>query len=281
MHCKVFKKPSSGFSNSVILLVNSFNMATTSRQDGSLYTNIENKIATIEFGHPLSNSFPSVLLDRLADAFTTLGSNPDVNVIVLKSEGSSTFCAGASFNELLAVNTLEDGAVFFSGFAKVINAMRNCPKLIVGRMQGKAVGGGVGLAAACDYALATEAAAIKLSEFTIGIGPFVIAPAVERKMGKAALAELTLAAHEWKNAYWAQEKGLYAKVLENIKELDTELDIFTSKLASYNPEALVEMKMVLWEGTAHWNTLLTERAQISGRLVLSEFSRQALAKLRP
>lgn len=255
-------------------------MSTTTRPNGSLYTKIENKIATVEFGHPASNSFPGELLQRLTDEFNKLSNKPEVNIIILKSEGEGAFCAGASFDELLAVSNLEEGAVFFAGFANVINAMRNCTKLIIGRIHGKAVGGGVGLASACDYALATEGSAIKLSEFTIGIGPFVIAPAVERKMGKAALAEMTLAAHEWKNAYWAQEKGLYAKVFENIKELDNELEIFSSKLASYNPEALNEMKKVLWEGTENWGTLLAERAKISGRLVLSDFTKQALERFK-
>lgn len=255
-------------------------MTTTTRPNGSLYTKIDNKIATVEFGHPASNSFPGELLQRLTDELNALSNNADVNLIVLKSEGEGAFCAGASFDELLAVSNLEEGAVFFSGFANVINAMRNCSKLIVGRIHGKAVGGGVGLAAACDYALATVDSAIKLSEFTIGIGPFVIAPAVERKMGVAALAEMTLAAHEWKNAYWAQEKGLYAKVFENVTDLDKELDIFTQKLAGYNPEALSDMKKVLWKGTENWGTLLTERAKISGRLVLSDFTKNALGKLK-
>ncbi len=253
---------------------------TTTRPNGSLYSKIENRIATIEFGHPASNSFPGELLQRLTDEIDTIGSNSEVNIIILRSEGEGAFCAGASFDELLAVNSLEHGAVFFSGFANVINAMRRCPKLIIGRIHGKAVGGGVGLAAACDYALATEGSAIKLSEFTIGIGPFVIAPAVERKMGTAALAELTLAAHEWKNAYWAQEKGLYAKVLENVTDLDKELDILTSKLAAYNPDALAAMKKVLWEGTQNWHALLAERAKISGTLVLSDFTKKALAQFR-
>lgn len=255
-------------------------MTVTTRPQGSLYTSVNNKIATVEFGHPASNSFPGELLQRLTDELNTLNHNPDVNIIVLKSEGDKAFCAGASFDELLAVDSLEKGAVFFSGFANVINAMRNCSKLIIGRIQGKAVGGGVGLAAACDYSLATVESAIKLSEFTIGIGPFVIAPAVERKMGKAALAELTLAADEWKNAYWAKEKGLYAKVFETIADLDNELDIFTSKLASYNPEALASMKKVLWQDTAHWETLLTDNAKISGRLVLSDFTKEALGKFK-
>jgi methylglutaconyl-CoA hydratase len=255
-------------------------MATTTRPNGSLYTKIDNNIATVEFGHPASNSFPAELLQRLTDELNMLSNNPQVNLIVLKSEGEGAFCAGASFDELLAVSDLEQGAVFFSGFANVINAMRNCSKLIVGRIHGKAVGGGVGIAAACDYALATVNSAVKLSELTIGIGPFVIAPAVERKMGKAALSEMTLAAHEWKNAYWAQEKGLYAKVFEDVKELDKELDIFTQKLAGYNPEALTDMKKVLWEGTENWDILLADRAKISGRLVLSDFTKNALAQFK-
>ncbi|ALM49501.1 enoyl-CoA hydratase [Flavobacterium psychrophilum] len=255
-------------------------MTTTTRPNGSLYTKMDNKIATVEFGHPASNSFPGELLQRLTDELNLLSKNPDINLIILRSEGDGAFCAGASFDELLAVSDLKEGAVFFSGFANVINAMRNCSKLIVGRIHGKAVGGGVGLAAACDYALATESSAIKLSEFTIGIGPFVIAPAVERKMGVAALAEMTLAAHEWKNAYWAQEKGLYAKVFTDVKELDKEFDIFTQKLAGYNPEALADMKKVLWEGTENWDKLLTERAKISGRLVLSDFTKNALGQFK-
>ena len=252
----------------------------TTRQNGSLYTQIENRIATIEFGHPASNSFPSELLERLQKEFEHLSDDENVSVIVLRSEGEKAFCAGASFDELVEIENMQQGKVFFSGFANVLNAMRECNKLIIGRIQGKAVGGGVGLAAACDYAMATEAAAIKLSEFSIGIGPFVIAPAVERKMGVAALAELTLAAHEWKNAYWAKEKGLYARVFETVKDLDKEVHFFAEKLASYNPEALLEMKKILWENTSHWKNLLPERAAISGELILSDFSRDALEKFK-
>lgn len=253
---------------------------TTNRENGSLYTSVENKIATIEFGHPASNSFPSELLERLANKLDELSSNDEVAVVVLKSEGERAFCAGASFDELVAIDNLVDGKKFFSGFANVINAMRSCSKLIVGRVQGKTVGGGVGLAAACDYVLATEHAAIKLSEFTIGIGPFVIAPAVKRKVGVSGLAELTLDASSWKNAYWAKEKGLYARVFENIEELDKELEVFTEKLASYNPEALDEMKKALWIGTENWDSLLIERAETSGKLVLSDFTKNALKKFK-
>jgi methylglutaconyl-CoA hydratase len=252
----------------------------TNRPEGSLYTKIENNIAYLEFGHPASNAFPAVLLQRLTNELDALSQNDAINLIILKSEGTGAFCAGASFEELLAVQNLSDGAAFFSGFANVINAMRKCSKLIIGRIHGKAVGGGVGLAAACDYSFATVQSAIKLSELAIGIGPFVIEPAVSRKIGKAATAELTLAPHEWKNAYWAEKKGLYAKVFENTKELDAALELFAEKLASYNPDALVAMKRVLWEDCSHWDQLLLERAAISGQLVLSDFTKNALQKLK-
>ncbi|MDP5105464.1 MAG: enoyl-CoA hydratase/isomerase family protein [Polaribacter sp.] len=251
---------------------------TTTRQNGSLYTSIQKNIATIEFGHPARNSFPSELLSRLTNELNSIAKNDAISVIVLKSEGEKAFCAGASFDELVAISTLKEGKQFFSGFANVINAMRTCGKLIVGRVQGKAVGGGVGIVAACDYVLATENASIKLSEFTIGIGPFVIAPAVKRKVGVSGLSELTLDATNWKNSYWAKDKGLYAKVFETIKELDEEVEILASKLASYNPEALSEMKKVLWENTQNWDELLAERAAISGELVLSAVTKKALAK---
>ncbi|WP_190810222.1 enoyl-CoA hydratase/isomerase family protein [Flagellimonas sp. S3867] len=252
----------------------------TDRISGSLYTKIENRIATIEFGHPASNSFVSELLARLAKEFDKLSTNPDTSLIVLKSEGDRAFCAGASFDELVAISNLDEGKAFFSGFANVINAMRKCSKPIIGRVQGKAVGGGVGLASACDFVYATEAASVKLSEISIGIAPLVIAPAVERKIGKAGLAELSLSPTEWKNAYWAKEKGLFSKVFNSISEMDKELDFHTQKLASYNPEALTIMKQILWEGTAHWDKLLIERAEESGRLSLSPNTKNALEKFK-
>ncbi len=252
----------------------------TDRVNGSLYTKIDNGVATVEFGHPASNSFVSELLERLANEFIKLSDNDSVSLIVLKSEGDRAFCAGASFDELVAISNLEEGRAFFSGFANVINAMRKCRKPIVGRIQGKTVGGGVGLAAACDYVYATVDAAIKLSEISIGIGPFVIAPALERKMGKAAVAELSLSPTEWKNAYWAKEKGLFAKVYDSISEMDRELEFHVQRLASYNPNALAEMKRVLWEGTDHWDDLLLERAEASGRLALSPETKAALEKFK-
>jgi methylglutaconyl-CoA hydratase len=251
---------------------------TTTRQNGSLYTSLQNNIATIEFGHPASNSFPSELLNRLTKELNSISENDAISVVILKSEGEKAFCAGASFDELVAISNLQEGEKFFTGFANVINAMRTCGKIIIGRVQGKTVGGGVGLASACDYVLATENAAIKLSELTIGIGPFVIEPVVKRKIGLAALSELTLDATNWKTAYWAKEKGLYAKVFETVKELDEEVEILASKLASYNPSALGEMKEVLWGNTQNWNELLAERALVSGKLVLSDFTKKALSK---
>jgi methylglutaconyl-CoA hydratase len=253
---------------------------TTSRENGSLYTSINEKIATIVFGHPASNSFVLELLDRLASELDKISENEAVNIIVLKSEGDRIFCAGASFDQLIDVSNLEEGKVFFNGFAKVINAMRTCKKIIIGRVQGKAVGGGVGLISACDYVFATESASIRLSELTIGIAPFVIAPAVARKIGTAGLAELSLNPKEWKTAYWAQEKGLFAKVFNTLNDLDKELDYFSTNLANYNPQALEEWKKILWENTAHWETLLPERAMITGKLALSDFTKNALVKFR-
>lgn len=252
----------------------------TDRANGSLYTSIQGKVATVEFGHPASNSFVAELLDRLTAEFHKLSENEEISVIVLKSEGDRAFCAGASFDELMAVSNLTDGKVFFSGFANVINAMRTCKKIIIGRVQGKTVGGGVGLASACDYVFASVDASIRLSELTIGIAPLVIEPAVERKIGTAALSELSLSPSEWKNAYWAKEKGLYAQVFDSMETLDKELEFFVEKLSTYNPEALEEWKKVLWKNTEDWETLLVERAAITGKLVLSEFTKNALSKFK-
>ena len=241
---------------------------------------IDATIATIEFGHPASNSFPSLLLKELTSTIETVGQNSEVAVVVLKSQGTAAFCAGASFDELLAVANEAEGKTFFSGFAHLINAMRKCPKLIIGRIQGKAIGGGVGIVAACDYVLASQEASIKLSELAIGIGPFVIEPAVSRKIGKTALTELSLAAQEWKSATWAKEKGLYANTFESIEKLDAAVAELAFQITTYNSEALAELKKVLWEGTEHWDTLLIERAAITGKLVLSEATKTALAAFK-
>jgi methylglutaconyl-CoA hydratase len=215
-------------------------------------------------------------LDQLCSEINKAGADPRVRVIMLKSEGDRTFCAGASFEELVKIKDKEAGAEFFSGFARVINACRKSSKIIIARIQGKAVGGGVGLAAASDYCLATEAAAIKLSELAIGIGPFVISPAVIRKIGLPAFSQLTIRAVDFQTAQWAMEKGLYNEVYPDIKSLDEALGTLTQKLASYHPEALLGLKQILWEGTGNWDELLTERAAISGELVLSEFTQHAL-----
>ncbi|MGZ3756698.1 MAG: enoyl-CoA hydratase/isomerase family protein [Mucilaginibacter sp.] len=235
-------------------------------------------VATISFYHPAQNSLPAALLAKLAELIEKAGADKDTRVIVIKSEGDRTFCAGASFDELLQIRDKEAGAVFFSGFARVINACRKSPKIIIGRVQGKAVGGGVGLAAAADYCLATEAAAIKLSELAIGIGPFVISPAVTRKVGLPAFSQLTIRAVDFQSAQWAREKGLYNEVYDDITTLDTAIDALAEKLASYHPEALTGLKQILWEGTENWDELLHERAAISGELVLSEFTQTALTR---
>lgn len=252
----------------------------TTQTDGFIDSQIHNKVATITFSHPASNSFPANLLKELTQTLNAVSENETVSVVVFKSAGNGAFCAGASFDELLLINNFNDGKTFFSGFANVINAMRTCNKIIIGRVQGKTVGGGVGLASACDYVFATHNASIKLSELAIGIGPFVIEPVVSRKIGKTATAQLTLAPHDWKTPQWAFEKGLYSEIFSSTDEMDLALEHFTLKLASYNPEALQEMKKVFWENTSHWNTLLYDRAAISGQLVLSDFTKNALNQLK-
>ncbi len=232
-------------------------------------TTIENQIATISFFHPAHNSMPTDLLNALTAAIDAAGKDDNVAVIILRSIGDRTFCAGASFDELKSISDLESGKKFFSGFANVINTMRLCPKLIIVRVQGKAVGGGVGIAAAGDYCMATKFADIKLSELTIGIGPFVIAPAVERKMGLSAFSELAINASEFRSADWARQKGLYNAVFESIESLDVHLQQLAEKLAASSPAAMREMKKIFWQGTAHWDTLLNERAGISGQLILN------------
>lgn len=237
-------------------------------------------IATIEFFHPEQNSLPGAILTKLAETITRVGDSPDVKVIILKSGGDRTFCAGASFTELITINDAETGRIFFSGFANVINAMRMCPKFIIGRIQGKTVGGGVGLAAATDYCMASKFAAIKLSELNVGIGPFVVSPAIERKIGVAATSQIAIDANSFYDAQWAMDKGLYAKVLESVEELDAAVLEFAKHLCTYNPEAMMEMKRVFWRGTDNWDVLLAERAAISGRLVLSEFTKETLKKFK-
>lgn len=241
---------------------------------------IENSVGYIEFFHPNRNSMPSDILSQLAKTITDAGKNPAITVIVLKSGGDRTFCAGASFNEVIAVNDAKTGEAFFSGFAHVINAMRTCPKLIIGRVQGKTVGGGVGLVAATDFCYASQHASIRLSELSIGIGPFVIEPAVSRKIGLAAMSQMTIDAETFFSAEWAKEKGLYAGVFETVEALDEAVKNLAEKLSTYNPEALEQMKTVFWKGTENWDTLLIERAKISGKLVLSDFTKTTLKRFR-
>lgn len=248
--------------------------------EGYVKVELHQGVKTIEFFHPRSNSLPGKLLHELAVAITHAGEDPDARLIVLRSAGEGAFCAGASFDELTAIKTEAEGLQFFSGFAKVINAMRNCPKLIIGRIQGKCVGGGVGLAASVDYAIATEVADIKLSELAVGIGPFVVGPAVERKIGNSAFSQLAIDASMWRNSEWARRKGLFAEVHPDMAALDEAVRRLAGTLAASSPQAMAEMKRVFWKGTEHWETLLYERAAISGRLVLSDFTRNAIAAFK-
>ena len=235
-------------------------------------------IREIEFFHPAHNSLPSNILAQLAAEITTAGSDEAVKVIVLKSGGDRTFCAGASFNELVAIEEFESGKRFFMGFANVINACRKCPKLIIGRVQGKAVGGGVGVASAVDFCYATQYASVKLSELAVGIGPFVVGPAVERKVGLSAMSQMAINATEFYSAHWAKQQGLFAEVFDSVEDMDMAVLKLAETLAASNPEAQEELKKIFWEGCDHWDELLEKRAEKSGRLVLSDYTKATLAR---
>ena len=243
-------------------------------------SNIKNGIGTIEFFHPQSNSMPSSQLRNLVEEINNLSKNDEVKVIILKSGGEKAFCAGASFDELISIKDFETGKTFFSGFANVINAMRKSPKLIIARIHGKAVGGGVGIACAADYTFATENASVKLSELAVGIGPFVIGPVVEKKIGMSSFAQLAINATEFYSAEWAQEKSMYQDVYETPEEMDAEINILAEKLAKSNPEAMSQLKGIFWKGTEDWDELLAERAGISGNLVLSDFTVNAINQFK-
>lgn len=249
-------------------------------KEGYVKVEREHGIATIEFYHPQRNSLPGVILEALAKDIHSEGLNKNTKVIILRSGGERVFCSGASFDELASINTEEQGYKFFNGFASVINAMRKAPQFIIARIQGKCVGGGVGLAAAADYAIAVEGSDVKLSELALGIGPFVVGPAVERKIGVSAFSQLAIDAAMWRPAEWARRKGLFAEVHSDVAGMDDSIVRLSNSLAHSNPEAMRELKHNFWKGTEHWDELLKERARVSGRLILSEYSKNFIARFK-
>ena len=244
---------------------------------GRVSSQISEGVATLSFFHPKGNSLPGALLAQLAEEVTALGKNPDVTVIVLRSEGTGPFCGGASFQELQAITNRDQGKQFFLGFARLILAMTRCPRFIIARVHGKAVGGGVGVCAAAAYAMAVPGASVKLSELAVGIGPFVVGPVIERKIGLSAFSSLAVNAMEWRVAEWAREHGLFAEVRDTVEEMDQAIAELASRLAVSNPDAMAQMKRIFWAGTDHWDRLLEERAEMSGTLVLSDFARKAIS----
>lgn len=249
-------------------------------EEGYVKTGIEGGIATITFHHPKSNSLPAAVLADLAGHVRQAGRDPGVRVIVLRSDGDKAFCAGASFDELVAIDSEEAGLAFFSGFAHVINAIRTAPCLVLGRVHSKAVGGGVGLAAAVDVCYAHRGASARLSELAIGIGPFVVGPAVERKIGTGNFGLMSATPTVWRSAEWCERKGLYAATFATVEELDAAVEAHARELARYSPEAMAELKRIIWRGTEDWDQLLMDRAAVSGRLVLSDFTRNAIAEFK-
>jgi len=247
---------------------------------GTVVTTVNHGVARIAFHHPQSNSLPGELLRELGDAIHNANANNEVKVMIVMSTGDKAFCAGASFDELAAINSEEEGLKFFSGFAYVINAMRTSSKLILGRVHARAVGGGVGLACAVDYCFATRNAQMKLSELAVGIGPFVVGPAVQRKAGLSAMSQMAMDASSWHSAEWACQQGIYQQLFDDVQSMDLAIDVLATRLASSSSEAMKELKRIFWEGTEHWDALLPMRAEISGRLVLSEYSKSAIAAFK-
>jgi methylglutaconyl-CoA hydratase len=247
--------------------------------DGYVTSHTEHGITTIEFFHPQGNSLPGKLLSALAQEIHYAGTH-DAKVVILRSGGNGAFCGGASFDELIAVKNEKEGMEFFLGFANVINAMRNCNKFIIGRIHGKCVGGGVGLAAAVDYAIAVKESEVRLSELSLGIGPFVVGPAIERKIGTSGFSQLSIDATLWRNADWAKHKGLFAEVHQSVQNMDEAVYRLAESLAHSNADAIAEMKKMFWHGTENWDTLLRERAAISGRLILSDFTKNAIENFK-
>lgn len=245
-------------------------------QAGHVAVSAHDGVASVEFYHPKGNSLPATVLRRIAEAIDEVAVRDDVRVVVLRSGGTGPFCAGASFDELKAVATATEGKDFFMGFGRIILAIRRCPKPVVARVHGKAVGGGVGLVAACDYAIAVESASIRLSELAVGIGPFIIGPAITRKVGPGHFGAMAIDA-DWRSARYAEHVGLYARVVSDVAELDEVLGGFVRKLAASNPAALAQIKRVTWEGTDDWAELLESRAAMSGTLVTSEYTRNFIA----
>lgn len=255
-------------------------MNTENNQNGVVQVHYSGNIGKIEFYHPQSNSLPGELLKEIAQAINRLSSDDKVNVIVLSSIGDRTFCAGASFDELIEINDEESGLRFFSGFALVINAIRKSPKFILVKVQGKAVGGGVGIIAAADYSLAHESASIKLSELALGIGPFVVGPAVERKIGLSAFSEIAIDANNWRTAHWASDNGLYNEIYQSLENLEEGVERLATTLSKYSPQAMAALKKVFWKGTEDWDKLLEERAGISGKLVMSDFTKKFITDFK-
>jgi len=251
----------------------------TSNNDGTVTYSCINNIGTVEFYHPKGNSLPGYLLENISDTIIKAGMDPDCRVIIFKSSGDGAFCGGASFDEFAKIDSAEKGKEFFMGFTHVINAIRTCPKMVITRVQGKAIGGGVGLAAASDFCIAMKGASVRLSELAIGIGPFVVGPAVGRKIGVSAFSTLSIDATTWHDAEWAYSKGLYNKLASTSGELDTMVSNLARELANSNPEAIKNLKEIIWQGTGHWDATLEQRAEISGRLVLSDYTKKYIQKM--
>lgn len=248
-------------------------------EEGYVKSSLSNGIYTIEFFHPKGNSLPGSLLSLLVQHLHR-ADGPGTKVIVLRSGGDGAFCGGASFDELISISNEEEAFHFFMGFANVINEMRKSDKLIIVRVHGKVVGGGVGIAAAGDYTIACEPAQVKLSELSLGIGPFTISPAVQRKIGISAFSQLAIDAGMWRSSQWAKIKALFSEVHPSVESMDESIERLSNVLSHYSSDAMTEMKRVFWAGYESWDDLLPQRARISARLLLNEHTKATLQKIK-
>ncbi len=247
--------------------------------NGFVTSEIKNNISEITFGTPKSNSLPGEILEKLAQTILECGKDQNVKAILLQSEGEKSFCAGASFDELLEIEELEKSKIFFGGFAKVLNAMRSCGKLVIVRVQGKTTGGGVGIACAADYCFGTTDSALALTELNLGIGPFVIGPFVERKIGKSAYSAMSIDA-DFRSAEWCERHDIYQSVSENIPEMDSKIEKFLEVLSNRSSDALALIKKVSWEGTEHFDQLMPERILMSASLILEDSAKENIGKIK-
>lgn len=205
-----------------------------------------NVVAQITLNRPeVRNAFDDTLIQSLTKAFTRLGKDANVRVIILRAEGSA-FCAGADLNWMQrSVDfSFSENVQDAHHLAAMLKAIYDCPKPVIARVHGAAFGGGVGLVAACDIALATESAKFCLSETRLGLIPAVISPFVVPKIGQTAARRYFLTAEVF-SATQAAHLNLVTEVASDEAALDALLAKIVGAILANGPEALSQSKVLL------------------------------------